>query len=117
MRTTLKLLAAAPLLACAPFAACGDDDSDLQIDATITEALDDLSSDIEDQLAGVDIEELSDDARLAVDEQCSQLTEEAANSDLSSELTDICGDIRQALTEGSQDALDAARDRLEEALD
>ena len=106
------LLAAALLVTGGLLAACGGDGD--HVEAELTGSIGDLSGDLESSLDGANIDELDENARLEIDEHCSQLAEEAADTSVSNELTDLCGDIRQALTEGSQDGLDEARQRLDE---
>ena len=117
-------LSIAPLLlAGALVAACGGDDFDeLTEDATgqaseIRGEVEDLTNDLESQIEGADLGELDDEARGAIENNCLQLAEEAADTSLENEVTDLCGDIRQALTEGSQTALDEAGDRLSELVE
>ena len=110
------ILAGALVAAGALLGACGGDDGEEGIGGQAAEAIDDLSGEIEAQLEDANVDELDEGARLALDQNCTRLSEEAAGSSLGDELTDVCGDIRQALTEGSQQALEEARDRLDDVL-
>jgi hypothetical protein len=110
------ILAAALLAAGVLLGACGGDGDEQEVGSDAVDAIEDLSAEIESQLEDADVDELEEGARLELDQSCTQLSEAAADSSLGDELTDVCGDIRQALTEGSQQALDEARERLGEVL-
>lgn len=109
----LPLMLLTALLAGALLIACGGDGG-ASLDPGAAETIGELSGDLEAQLDDANLDDLDESARLQIDQNCTQLSEEAAGSSLGDELTDLCGDIRQALTEGSQDALNEARQRLDE---
>jgi len=110
-------------------AACGDDDDDVQDPAEdlatqiedaefdISEELGNLSDDLQERFDDLDLANAPETVKDEINDACQQLTEEAEDESLASELTDVCGDIRTALAEGSQEALNAAQDRLEDLLE
>jgi hypothetical protein len=76
-----------------------------------------LADDIDSQLDEGDVQDVKDEVRQRWNDNCQQMSEEAANEDLSNEITDACGDLRKGLDENDDEAVKDARDRLRDIAD
>ncbi len=123
------LLAPAVLVLGMGLAACDDDNGDAEISGdevrgelqdiadSIRDGSQDLADDIDQQLDDTDLSEIDDNVREQWNENCQQLSESAENEDAGSELTDVCGDLREGLENNDGEAVDDARERLRDFAD
>lgn len=83
----------------------------------IRDRTDDLVSDVDSELEGTDLSEIDDNVKQQWNDNCTQLMESAENQSVANELRDACGDLRNAIAENDEEALEAARDALRDTAE
>lgn len=83
----------------------------------IRDRTDDLVSDVDGELEGTDLSEIDDNVKQQWNDNCTQLMESAENQSVANELRDACGDLRNAIAENDEEALEAARDALRDTAE
>lgn len=78
------------------------------------DATNELADDIDDKMDAGDLANIDDDVKREWNENCRQLSEQAEDEDTSNELTDVCGDLKEALDADDGDAVERSRDKLRE---
>lgn len=104
-----------------------DDDGDSNLEDVQTEVSDvgdqirdrteDLVSDMDSELEDTDLSEVDDSVKEQWNEDCTQLVESAEDESIGNELRDACGDLRNAIAENDEEALEAARDAIQDAAE